>query len=321
MSIPVQHTNAVDLRKLVEQIPAWASERGLNPLAAVPEKPGRHVLLEDELVNAEAFIGLAHTCGARVLYYDSETFTADTFILLDTDDEDDECPTIEEELDVEAQRELKRLRRAAQTRDGQITAVVMCFMAEGVAHFWGREAPWHTELGEQRDEFLQLHRNSQAARDEDDRARTTAEVERISAELAGNPEFRAATKRSHHLDIAANAYPPPSDGDDEQLEEHERLVRWAVNQAVVAVEVAARRVYAGYERDLNALAQEIAAARILDGATTIAARSLLISEHLTAKSGGYTPPKRFLDLLMLRPPLRKPPTAARSVMNDPLPLD
>lgn len=216
MSIPVQDTNTVDLRKLVDQIPVWATETALNPLAAVPEKPGRHVLLEDELVNAQAFGDLAHTRGARVLYYDSETFTADTFTVLDADDEEGEGLTVEKQLSGEAQRELKRLRRAGQCRDGQITAAVMCFMAEGVAHFWGHEAPWHAELTEERDEFLQLHRVSPAAREEDDRARTTAEVERIAAELAGSPEFRAAAKRSHHLDIAANAYPPPVDGDDER---------------------------------------------------------------------------------------------------------
>ncbi|MCJ0875263.1 hypothetical protein [Streptomyces sp. AP-93] len=319
MSIPVQHSTVVDLRKLVDQVPVWAAEKGMNPLAAVPEAPGRHVLLEDELVNAEAFIGLAHTCGARVLYYDSETFTAEGFVVLDENDEED-GPTAEQQLDTEAKRELKKLRRATQSCDGQITSVLMCFMAEGVAHFWGHVARWYTELTEQRDEFLQLHRVSQSDRDEDDRARTAAEVERIAAELAAGPEFRAATKRSHHQDIAANAYPPPVDGNDDQLEEHERLIRWAVNQAVTVVEVATRRVYAGYERDLDALAQEIAAARILDGATTIAARTLLVSEHLTATSGGYTPPKRFLDLLMLRPHLRKQP-AARTIVNDTLPLD
>ncbi|MFF7977375.1 hypothetical protein [Streptomyces sp. NPDC007905] len=38
----------------------------------------------------------------------------------------------------------------------------------------------------------------------------------------------------------------------------------------------------------------------------MSARILLVGEFLTAKSGGYPPPKRFMDLLMLKPQLRRP---------------
>jgi hypothetical protein len=82
-------------------------------------------------------------------------------------------------------------------------------------------------------------------------------------------------------------------------------VRWATNQAIKLVEEASRRIYAGYERDLAALADEIVQQNVLADATTVAARTLLVGEYLTTKSGGYPPPKRFMDLLMIRPQLRR----------------
>ncbi|MFB7511423.1 hypothetical protein [Streptomyces broussonetiae] len=33
---------------------------------------------------------------------------------------------------------------------------------------------------------------------------------------------------------------------------------------------------------------------------------MLVDEFLTAKSGGYPPSKRFMDLLMLRPQFQRP---------------
>ncbi|MBT2611415.1 hypothetical protein J7I97_24940 [Streptomyces sp. ISL-87] len=317
MSVPVQRKRAVELEKLIEQVPVWAGEAGLTLLPALPEPAGLRVRLEGDEVNAAAFCDLARTCGARILYLLSEAFEAAEFAVLEDDDSDGDG--VEEQLSADARRELERIRRTALTRDGQFTGVFLCFVAEGVAHYWCEVAPWHTELEEDWAQFTALNRASQGARAEDAQARAAAEVDRIAAELAGNPEFRSAAKRSHHHDIAATAYPPPADADDDQLQEHQRIVRWATSQAIDAVEQAGRRIYAGYERDLNGLAEQIAAAGIVADATTVAARSLLLSVFLTEKSSGYPPPKRFMDLLMLRPPLRKP--RKNSSITGQLPLD
>lgn len=83
-------------------------------------------------------------------------------------------------------------------------------------------------------------------------------------------------------------------------------MRWATKQAMELVEEASRRIYAGYERDLEVLADEITQQNVLVGATTVTARTLLVGQFLTATSGGYPPPKRFMDLLMLRPQIRRP---------------
>ncbi|MGW2651974.1 hypothetical protein ACWC2T_45760 [Streptomyces sp. NPDC001393] len=113
-------------------------------------------------------------------------------------------------------------------------------------------------------------------------------------------------RRGDCCGISSGAYPPPGGADDEELHEHQRMVRWATNQAMELVEEASRRIVAGYERDLEALADEITQQNVLVGTTTVTARTLLVGEFLTAKLGGYPPPKRFMDLLMLKPQLRRP---------------
>ncbi|MGW7824453.1 hypothetical protein ACWGLF_41720 [Streptomyces puniciscabiei] len=305
MAVPVQRTAGADLQKLVDQIPAWAEAKALKPLSAVPEGPGRHVLLTGDEVDAAGFIDLAQTCGARVLYFDSHVFAAEEFAVLD-DDGLEAGAGVEDQLNAEARSELKRLRRTACAHAGKITAVVMCFVADGLPHYWGEEASWHTELQDAWTEFTQQHRLSADERAQDARARADAETERIAVELAANPEFRAATKRTHHHGIASFAYPPPVGADDEKVQEHQRVVRWATSRAIELVEEASRRIYAGYERELEALADEIVQQNVLADATTVSARTLLVGEFLTAKSGGYPPPKRFMDLLMLKPQLRRP---------------
>ncbi|MEU5810726.1 hypothetical protein [Streptomyces sp. NPDC047718] len=285
----------------------------------MPELEGSYVTLEEDLVNAEDFIALAHRCGARVLYYDHDVFTAKDFVLLEDVDPLADGPNAEEQLAPEAARQLQELRKAASRREGHVTAVVMCFMAEGLPHMWSARAAWHTELTAERDLFLAEHEGAQEVREEDDHARMAAERQRMAAELAGDPDFRAATKRTHHYDIATTAYPPPDTMDADELKEHQSLVRGATRDAIELVEAAARRLYAALGRDLDTLAQEIASADITQGATTVKARTFLVSDFLLAKTDGYPPPGRFIDRLMLYVQMRQQPTR-RAPLAEPLPL-
>ncbi|MEU2907961.1 hypothetical protein ABZ771_34605, partial [Streptomyces globisporus] len=157
-------------------------------------------------------------------------------------------------------------------------------------------------------------------REEDAQARVDREVARIAAELQDRPDFRAATKRSHHRDIAHTAYPPPADADDEGLREHQRIVSWATTQATETVEREARRIYAAHERALHALAEEITRLDILAGATTVAARTLLLQDFLAGKSDGYAAPKRTIELLLTKPQLQRPKKADHSKTTDQLQL-
>ncbi|MFD6917752.1 hypothetical protein [Streptomyces virginiae] len=306
-----------ELRKLVDEMPVKASARGLSPLAAVPEPGAAHVLLEDDLVNADDFLDLAHTCGARILYYDHDVFTAEAFVVLEDGDLDG--PTAEESLSPDDARQLRKLRRTATRHEGQVTTVIMCFMAEGLPHLWIARAAWHTQLAAERDLFLAEHASAQDARVEDTHARSEAERQRIAAELADDREFRAATKRGHRQDIAALAYPPPATADPDELRQHQWMVSGAARDAADLVEGAARRIYAGLEHDLDPLALEIESAGVTLGATTIAARKLVLGDYLLTKTGGYVPPTPFMDRLMLRMQARRQPGRPTTVA-EPLPL-
>jgi hypothetical protein len=55
------------------------------------------VLLTGDEVDAAGFIDLAHTCGARVLYFDSVVFVAEEFAVLDDDGSDLEA-SVEDKL-------------------------------------------------------------------------------------------------------------------------------------------------------------------------------------------------------------------------------
>ncbi|MFJ6785617.1 hypothetical protein [Streptomyces yangpuensis] len=284
----------------------------------MPEPGGSHVLLEEDVVNAEEFIALAHRCGARVLYYDHDVFTPDDFVLPDDADPLTDGPTVEEQLAPDAARQLQRLRKAASRRWGHVTAVVMCFMAEGLLHLWIARAAWHTQLTAERDLFLAEHASAQDTRVEDAHARREAERQRIAAELADDREFRAATKRGHRQDIAALAYPPPATADPDELRQHQLTVSGAARDAADLVEGTARRIYTNLEHDLDPLALEIESAGITHGATTVAARKLVLGDYLLTKTDGYAPPKHFMDRLMLRMQARR--QTGRHTGGEPLPL-
>ncbi|MFJ3861487.1 hypothetical protein ACIPRL_35330 [Streptomyces sp. NPDC090085] len=64
---------------------------------------------------------------------------------------------------------------------------------------------------------------------------------------------------------------------------------------------------------------EIESAGITHGATTAAARELLLGDYLLTKTGGYVPPKHFMDRLMLRMQARQRPGRPTTVA-EPLPL-
>ncbi|OIJ68272.1 hypothetical protein [Streptomyces mangrovisoli] len=87
-----------------------AQARGLTPLAALPGAEGRYVRLTGDEVSAADFIGLVGKCSARLLYFCTETFTAETFAVLD----DDEFEA-EDQLSADARDELNRLPPAHTT--------------------------------------------------------------------------------------------------------------------------------------------------------------------------------------------------------------
>ncbi|QHA02242.1 hypothetical protein GQF42_01895 [Streptomyces broussonetiae] len=90
-----------------------------------------------------------------MLYFDSDVFVAKAFAVMDDDGSAKVGASVEGQLSAEAQNDLKRLRRTARSHEGKITSVVMCFMADGLPHYWGEEADWHTDLQNDWAEFTQ----------------------------------------------------------------------------------------------------------------------------------------------------------------------
>ncbi|MFD9379782.1 hypothetical protein ACFWBH_30430 [Streptomyces sp. NPDC059999] len=141
----------------------------------------------------------------------------------------------------------------------------------------------------------------------------------MTTALADDPQFRAAAKRTRRQDIAASTYPAPATADADELQQHQWMLSAATSDATELVKSTARRLYTSLERDLEALAQEITTAGVTHGATTAAARKLLIGDYLLAKTDGYPPPGRFIDRLILRIQTRSQPTR-HTALPEPLPL-
>ncbi|MFE3527024.1 hypothetical protein ACFXOD_36730 [Streptomyces sp. NPDC059161] len=296
----------MDLETLVQQVPQWGRERGLVPLAQTPGLTGRSVGLGPEDLGAEEFVDLAREGGARFLYYLTERFEAADFAVLDDGDDDD---TPEDRLDADDLRTLRALRRRAKTHDGELDSAELCFVTDGVAHYWVAEAPWRATLDEQWTEFSNALSFGAQVKAEEMRAHIEQESARLSKELEAHPDMRSA-RGTRAFAIASEVYPAPDGADDETLHAHRWILHAALRDAEAAIGQTAFRLFTRYEQELDILVAEILDQQLLDGATTAAVRRIRVQDFLTEKSGGYAPPKRTVDLLLDRPELKV--TKARS---------
>ncbi|MGW2863290.1 hypothetical protein [Streptomyces sp. NPDC001205] len=302
MTVCVERTAAVDFEALVQRVPQWARERGLVSLSHTPALVGRSVELGPDDLGAEEFADLARDGGARFLYYETEQFEAADFAVLDDEDEED---TPEDRLEADDLKALRALRRRAKTHDGEIESAVLCFMTDGVAHYWVAEAPWRAKLDEQWTEFSNALSFGVQAKAEEMRAHIEQESARLSKELEAHPDMRSA-RGVRAFAIANEVYPAPDDADDETLYAHRRILQGALRNAEAAIGQTAFRVFARYEKELDSLAAEILGQQLLDGATTAAVRRIRVQDFLSERSGGYAPPKRTVDLVLDQPELKAP---------------
>ncbi|GGU42817.1 hypothetical protein [Streptomyces violascens] len=302
MTVCVERNAVVDLETLVQQVPQWARECGMVPLARTPGLTGRSVGLGPDDLGAEEFVGLAREGGARFLYYVAERFEAEDFAVLDDGDEED---SPEDRLDADSLKTLRALRRRAKTHDGELDSVALCFVTDGVAHYWAAEAPWRAKLDEQWTEFSNALSYGAQVKAEEMRAHIEQESARPSKELEAHPDMRSA-RGMWAFAIASEVYPAPDGADDETLYAHRRILQGALRDAEAAIGQTAFRLFTRYEQELDTLATEILDQQLLNGATTAAVRRIRVQDFLTEKSGGYAPPKRTVDLLLARPELKAP---------------
>lgn len=289
------------LDQVLQDIPAWAADKDLVALCEMPEPgSGGPAVWIGEQTTAERFVELAGRAGARLLYYSREYFDVAGF--LDWAAESD-IPELETDADALAQRDfsfgkqLQALRDRARPHADDLATVAMCFVADGVAHYWAARTPWLSELDMDHAQLQELRDLAEDDQREDDKVRSGADLARMTAELQARADFRQASTRTARRDIAHAAYPAPT-VEEPAFRKHERLVDTAVYQAVDAIEAEALRLYAAAENDWQALVTAILESDALADATTVTVRKIRVTDFLLQRFDGHQPPRRFLELLV-----------------------
>ncbi|MGW1871396.1 hypothetical protein ACWCPS_38480 [Streptomyces mauvecolor] len=248
-------------------------------------------------MDPQDFLRLAQHAGACFLYRETDCFDAEAFPAVAMSDEELGL------LEKPNRRRVKDLQRTARSHDGELAGVDLCFVREGVAHYWVSEAPWSSALDAAWAEFKEQRRLDEEARESNKAARLQEEAERLAAQLTDLPAFRSETRYAAWEEIAHTLVPEPDTDEEEARAAHGFVIRSAIRDASQVVERESRRVYASYRSDLDALAREISDHGLLAGASTKEVRRIRIQDFLIGKSGGYGPPKTLVDLLLDRPEL------------------
>lgn len=303
------------LDRVLEDIPTWAADKDLVALCEMPEPgSGGPAVWIGAQTTAERFVDLAGRAGARLLYYSTEYFDVAGF--LDWAAESD-IPELETDADALAQRDsafgkqLQALRDRARPHADDLAMVAMCFVADGVAHYWAARTPWLSELDMDHTQLQELHDLAQHDQREDDNARSDADLARITTELQNRADFRQASTRTARRSIAHAAYPAPT-VEEPGVRKHERLVDTAVWQAADALEAEALRLYTAAENDWQALVDAILESAALADATTVTVRKIRVTDFLLQRFDGHQPPRRTLELLVNDPRIK---SAARRAVT------
>src|SRR5579875_560710 len=155
--------DAEDLAALAQRVAEFAAGTGTALVPAAPAHGcGPEVCLGPDDLDLPAFLELARTLGASVLYVEAKPFPGGT-----------ELPA-----------------HLGQT--GEFSAA---FMANGLVHFWERRTGWYLEVEEFADNAIREGRYRAAGDDDDDRL-SDEERAHLADELAtvilADPKFRAA---------------------------------------------------------------------------------------------------------------------------------
>ncbi|MFF4508394.1 hypothetical protein [Streptomyces sp. NPDC001401] len=295
---------ASDLRKVADALPALASRHGLQLISAsVGGDAGLRAVLGQDRYDAGGVAQLATACGARILYWDLDHFDADNFAFLPTDGEDgedDPAPAAGNGLSPALRQRADTLLAAAQRHDGEVEAVRIAFVVEGVVHEWEMSAPWAGDLHARWEVLGDDIDQAQPARPELD-APDPAEVERIAALLQKMPAIIAAGSYGQRREAADEAFPAPG-GEDDWL--HHRLLRQALSLAQQAIQQDGADAYRTIENTLDETAARLLEQGVLDDVHDAPARRIVTTDFLTALTGGHRPKPRTVTLLLGRPAVK-----------------
>src|SRR5579875_1379136 len=202
--------DAEDLAALAQRVAEFAAGTGTALVPAAPAHGcGPEVCLGPDDLDLPAFLELARTLGASVLYVEAKPFPGGT--------------------------ELPAHLAAHKGQTGEFSAA---FMANGLVHFWERRTGWYLEVEEFADNAIREGRYRAAGDDDDDRL-SDEERAHLADELAtvilADPKFRAAAPAQRRR-LAQKAIPDDAN-------------RWAGYDAIdKACNLAAEMTEAAYER-------------------------------------------------------------------------
>jgi hypothetical protein len=298
---------ASDLRKMAGALPELASQHGLHLISAsVDGTDALRAVLGPDQYDCDAFTRLAAACGARILYWDLDHFDLDEFAFPSGSEEDDEgvgwalaagdgedhgVPDV-------LRKRADALLVAARRRDGEVEAVRMAFVVEGVVHEWQVSAAWADDLHAQWEALSDDIEQARPAQSERD-ALDPAEVERIAGLLRKMPAIISAPAHSQRLEAAAEAFPAPDDD-----WHHRHLVRQALALAQQGIQQDADDAYRAIEEKLDDAAGRLLEQGVLDDVHDAPARRIVTADFLTAFTGGHRPKPRTVTLLLGRPAIK-----------------
>ncbi|MEU3430546.1 hypothetical protein [Streptomyces gardneri] len=294
-----------DLRKVVDALPELATRHGLQLVSAsVGGATGLRAALDEGDYDADGVAQLAAVCGARVLYWDLDRLDADEFVLLAKDgDESEGDPALVARSDVPValRQRADTLLTAARRHDGDVEAVRIAFVVEGVVHEWEVSASWAVDLRGRwevlSDDIDQTRPEPELPLDEPD----PLEVERIAGLLQKMPTVISAGSHGQRSEAAAEAFPAP-DGNGDWL--HHRLLRQALARAQQGIQQDAVAAYKVVEDTLDETAAQLLEKHVLDDVHDAPARRIVTTDFLTELTGGHRPKPRTVTLLLSRPAVK-----------------
>lgn len=295
---------ASDLRALADALAELASEHGLRLISAsVGGDSGLRAALGTDRYDAGAVAELAAACGARILYGDLDHFDANEFMFLPDagqDEAGDAASVAGDGVPAALRQRADALLAAAQRRDGQVEAVRLAFVVQGVVHEWEVCAAWADDLHGRWEVLVDDIDQARPAQPELD-APDPGEVERIAGLLQKMPAIISAGSHSQRREAAAEAFPAP-DGEDDWL--HHRLLQQALALAQQAIQQDAARAYRTIEDTLDETAARLLEQGVLDDVHDAPARRIVTTDFLTELTGGHRPKPRTVTLLLGRPAVK-----------------
>jgi hypothetical protein len=285
----------LDLDSIYGKLHGWVKARNLHLIEGTLTGASLECAFEADELTPESFCALAEKAGASLLYVSAPRFDA----ARDEEEQDEDGAGL---LDRKGRARLAALEARAVAEHGRRYELCLRFVVHGLVHTWETEAGWYGELQSDFEELEEDYAPKPPAKPEDPPS-TPEEVDRIATLLVDLPAFREATKNTERERILLGHHPALKSCRHNGLSQ---LGYEALREATYRATDAAKKAYADFAVHVPELVTDILAAGILNTANTAPARKAAIRTYLMERSGGYPPPRDFVDQVHGEPLLKKP---------------